>query len=991
MECRVLGPVEILVGGAPVPLGGAKPRALLAALLLERGRVVPVSRLIDIIWQQDPPDTARAVIQTYVKSLRQSLSKFGCTDVILTRAPGYLVALPDDALDLTRFERRYAEARTADSALATSELLAAALELWRGPALAGLGESLLASEAARLDELWLAATEQRITADLELGRHAQVLPELTALLGRFPTNERLRGAHMIALVRLGRQSEALTSFHEGRQVLVEELGVDPGSELTAIRDALLRGELGQHAAVVPAQLPLVPADFTGRRAEIAALVRESVPRARAWAPSIQILTGKGGSGKSALAARVAAELVEVFPDGQLYADLRGMTDTPAEPGEVLARFLKALGTPVESIPASTEDRIEANRALLARRRVLVLLDDAASESQVRPLLPTGACAALVTTRRQLGGIAGATRTHLDVLDHDDAVELLARIAGRQRVAAETTAAHDIVERCGRMPLAIRIAGARLATRHRWPLQLLANRLADERRRLDELAIADLEVRACFELSYRGLAERDRVALRRLGFLAVPEFAPWVLAWALDTDEQEAEEIVERLVDAHLVDFTRVDELGCVRYKLHELVRIYACERAEREELPSRLADVVAGVLGGWMSIVDLVAADSPPEEIQWRRTPVRRRTVSATTSKLVVASPQAWFDLEQPALVAGVERGAALGLHDLVREVASARLGPSFLGVNRYESRERMNAAALGAARRAGDRLGEAILLTELGHLRFLQDRFAESLRHQTEALGVFRDLGDEQGQAVALAGLGLACREFGRLPESLAHLYQAGVLARRLGDDSGMAYVTRLAGSVRLECGRLTEAWTDLTESLAAYRRTGSRRGEALALRSIGLHHRATGELERSITACDAAAKVFRELGDELMLSYAVRAGAKARFRLGRVDGVRAQLDRCLSVCETMGDRWGQALTLRTLGEFCLATGDLPEAEQALRAAMELWDGMYTPLWRARTLRTLAELHTRRDEHDTAAQLRAEAARVFRAHGAREYEEMAL
>ncbi|MFB9502689.1 BTAD domain-containing putative transcriptional regulator [Saccharothrix mutabilis subsp. capreolus] len=992
VECRLLGPVEVVVDGVAAPLGGAKPRVLLAALLLEHGRVVPTDRLIDVIWPEDPPDTARAVIQTYVKTLRQSLARHGVTDLIVTSPPGYLARVPAGALDLVEFERLLARGRAAGSADDTAAVLRSALALWRGPALAGVGASLLAGEAARLEELRLAATEELVSADLAAGRYEVALPEVTALLRRFPTHEGLRARHMTALHRLGRRSEALASFREARAALAEELGLDPGPELTAAHEAVLRGDpdpsprAGSERTPVPAprppvptQLPLVPADFTGRSREIAALVRELAPRDGSWSPPIRVLSGKGGSGKSALAARVATELAAAFPDGQLHAELRGMTDAPADPAEVLSRFLKALGCAPDAIPETLDERVETYRRLVADRTVLVVLDDAASSRQVLPLVPGGGrCAVLVTSRDRLAGLPGASRVELEVLGDDEAVELLTRIVGPARADAEPQAVADIVERCGRMPLAIRVAGARLTTRQRWPLQLLADRLADERRRLDELSVADLEVRASFRLSYRSLAPDERRTLGRLGFLGVPEFAPWVVAWLLDVDTRAAENVIERLVDAHLVDFSRVDDQGFMRYRLHDLVRIHGREEAESAEPEADLVAAVARVLGGWLSVVDQVAGVSPPEEMQWPRT-----AVPAPVSPLVVTDPQTWFDTEQPAIVVGVERGAALALYDLVRRFAATRLGPSLFGVDRFEARERINAAALEATRRAGDRRGEAMMLTELGQLRYLQDEFPESLRLHTEALAVFRELDDPACEAVVLAGLGTTCREAGRLAEALEHLDAARALVRRLGDRSGMAYVARLSGSVRLERGEPDRAWDDLVEALAAYREVGSLRGEALVLRTIGLYHRAVGAYLDSVAVCAEAAGVFRGLGDRLMESYAVRSLVKAEARLGReVEDPRLQW--CLSVCRSMGDRWGEAATLRTIGEVHLARGRLAEAETALLAAVALWDELRVPLWRARTERDLASVHRARGDLARADELAGRVAEVFRAHGVR-------
>ncbi|WP_432931745.1 BTAD domain-containing putative transcriptional regulator [Microbispora sp. CA-135349] len=463
------------------------------------------------------------------------------------------------------------------------------------------------------------------------------MAELAALVGRHPVNERLRGQYMTAFYRLGRQSDGLATFREGRRILSEELGVDPGPELTGLHHAILRGDPSLPAPpsgetvrlAVPAQLPLAPADFTGRSAETAALVTALTS---GEAPAIQVVAGRAGSGKSALAVHVAHQAAAAFPDGLLYAELRGMSEAPADPGEVLGRFLKALGVRQDALPAATAERAELYRGLLAGRRVLVLLDDAAGEGQVRPLLPGGTGGVLITSRNRLGGLSGVRRTDLDVLEPAEAVELLARIVGTERVAAEEAVARVIVDLCGRLPLAIRIAGARLATRQRWPLRLLADRLTDEPR--------------------------------------------------------------------------SIDALGALRYRMHDLVRIYGRELAEAEEPSDRLTAAVGRVLGGSLALAGRVAADAPSDEIGCMHPAVAAPAIPGERTAQVLAAPHDWFEIEQPALVVGLERAAVLGLQSLVCQFASARLGPSFLGVNRFESRERINGAALAAARQTASTAG---------------------------------------------------------------------------------------------------------------------------------------------------------------------------------------------------------------------------------------------------------------------------------------------
>lgn len=1005
VEFRLLGPVSAHAGDEAVPLGGAKPKALLAALLLEHGRVVATSRLVDILWDEDPPETARALIQTYVSTLRRAFAKHGAGDIIATAAPGYVIRIEPETLDAVLFTRLLADGRDAAAAAdhpRAADLLRRAGALWQGPALSGLDAAELTAEAARLDELRTTALEERIAAEIAAGQWGDLVAELTVLIGRHPTNERLRGQLMTVLYRMGRQAEALACYREAREVLIDQLGVEPGPELNALHHAILRGETEQLATAtqsadqtgpgtvhpVPAQLPPVPADFTGRTAEIEALVAALRPAGSA--PATQVIAGPGGTGKSTLAAAVAHRLAEHFPDGQLYAELRGMSDAPIEPGEVLARFLRALGVDQSQLPEGADERADLYRTLLAQRRMLIVLDDARSEQQVRPLLPGRAgCAVVITSRDRLAGLSGTALTDLRVLEPDEALLLLRRLAGDERVDEDVDAARRIVEYCGNLPLALRIVSARLAGRRALPLKPLADRLADESRRLNHLSAGDVGVRSSIELSYRALDPQTRSTLRRLGWFGVPDFSPWVVSWLVESHLADAEELVEQLVDAHLVEFVGVDRMGGLRYRLHDLIRLYARESAALEEPAQDLADAVARALRGWLALINRTAADSPPAEIRWRR-PFSPHHVEDELTALVIADPWDWFEAEQSALASGVERALALGLYDLVCEFASARNASAFMGANRFEARTRVIEAALTAARRAGKPHDEAVILTELGQLRYDQDRYTEARQHFRAALSLFRDLSDLPGQAAALAGLGIACREPGRFAEGVHFLDQAAALLHDAGDDIGIGYSRRIAGSVRLELGDYDGALADLTESLAAYRRAGSRLGEGHTLRTLGLYHRARDDWAQAEQLCRESAEIFHDLGDELMEAYAVRALAKTRLRQGHHAEALPRLEWALAVSHTMGDRWGQGATLRVLGQLHLAQRRLDLAEACFDAAHDIWQSMDVPVWQARLDRDRALLLEARGDGAAARAVRDRARRVFHDHGAREHRETA-
>ncbi|MFE7836411.1 BTAD domain-containing putative transcriptional regulator [Streptomyces sp. NPDC057474] len=1026
LEFRLLGPVEAWHGDRPLRLGGPKPRALLAVLLLRAGQVVPADALVDVIWGDEPPGTARALVQTYVSALRRALPA-EAAEAIETRPPGYVMRPGVGRVDLAGFETRTAEGRRAaadgDHAEA-ARLLREALELWHGPALGGVGEALR-GEAGRLEEARQAALEERIAAELEAGGHeAELVTELTALVEARPTRERPRGQLMLGLYRLGRQADALAVYAEGRAVLAEELGLDPGPELKRLYEAILRADptllastaataAPQPAAATPRPVSLLPpaiGDFTGREEELAQVVevltgeREAMP--------VVVVSGAAGVGKSALAVQAAHRVAGDYPDGQLYAELHGFSE-PVPPAEVLGRLLRALGA---DPPEDTAERGDLFRSLVAGRRILLVLDDANGEAQIRPLLPGSAtCGVLVTSRARLGGLVGALRTDLDVLDDARGLELLTRVTGPERTPddpRERAAARRIVELCGGLPLALRIAGARLATRRHWTPSVLAERLADEHRRLDELSVGDLEVRAGLGLSYQALDECARRVLRRIATLGSADVAVWTVAALSGTPEDEAEEILERLLDAQLINCPGTDQVGQPRYRLHDLVRVYAAERAEAEDPVGDRTAAVGRALTAGLWLMDRVTEAAPSGAVilrqGFRRAPLKGRgelreqprttgsreatehtsPVGEQTARRALEDPFAWFDAEADTLTNAVERAAAMGLHTLACEAAAALCSSSFAISNRFDAWWRSHDAALAAARRAEDRSGEALLIIGLGQLRYEQDRIAESQEYFRTAERICTELGDVRGRSAALAGLGSACREVGELRDAERALTDAADGFRRVGDDTGVGVACRYGGSVRLELGDQEGAFPLLDESLRAYRRLGSRRGEALALRTLSLVHRSLGAYEEAARVAEQALEILRALRDPHMAAYALRARAKARLRLGHTREAEAELHEILEVCRVHEDRFGEALTLRTLGECALADGRLTDAEGLLAASADLWGVLALPLPRARALRNLSVVRAALGDQAGADALRAEAMEVFNACEARERHE---
>jgi DNA-binding SARP family transcriptional activator/predicted negative regulator of RcsB-dependent stress response len=978
MEFRILGPIEVWDGARRVDLGGPKPRALLAVLLLHANQVVSTDRLIDELWGEAPPPTARNLVQVYVSRSRQALrgrDGSASASALATRPSGYLLRVAAGELDLHCFEGLTAEARqaTVDGDLKrAAECWGAALALWQGPALAGAAsEALQRTAAPRLEQARLVALEERLEVDLRLGRHAELVGELEALVNVHPERERLCRQLMLALYWSGRRAEALAVYRRMRQVLVEELGLEPSPALQELERAILLADPALETALpaaegtrrwsrlppAPCQLPPDIDDFTGREAA-AAQVQRLLESEQATAIVISAIAGKAGVGKTALAVHVAHRLRSRFADGQLYVNLRGAEAQALDPAEVLAGFLRALGIDGTRIPEGLEERTRLYRVRLADRRVLVVLDNAASEAQVRPLMPAShGCAALVTSRASLSGLEAAHPLTLEVLEAAQAVALLAKLAGPGRVAAEPQAAQQIVRLCGLLPLAVRIAGARLAQRPQWRLARLAERLADEHRRLDELMTGDLEVRASLALSYQGRGAEERRLFRLLGLLVAPTFPAWVAAALLDTEPTDAEALLERLVDAQLVEAAGQDQAGQLRYQLHDLLRVYARERLHLEEPALARRVSLERMLGVYLTLAERADAVLEPSGLaRFGSDPGRGQHADHPAVATVEHDPLGWFEAERTSLVAAVQQACDAGLGEPAWRLADT-LASFFDARAHWDDWQHTHTLALAAARRAGDRDAQGRVLGSLGDLHWYRDRLDDAVSCLQQSLAAFRATDNRRGELHCLLALGGIDVRQGRFGDATVRLERSLAGFRELGWRSGEANALYELGEIHHHQGRLEEAIACLGQSLVLMRAVGDRPWEAPILRSLGLAHSTQGRFGEAIGCLEQSLALARASGDAHGEAYVLQGLGEVYRKQGRLDEAAAILEQSLTLARATADRAAEAYALHTVGDVRRQQGRLEEAVGCLERSLAVFRDLGYRRWEARALDSLGLL----------------------------------
>ncbi len=991
IEFGLLGPVEGRLGDAPLDLGPRKQRLVLAALLLAANRTVSTERLVDLTWPDSPPPSARTAIHGRISRLRTVLAvaaRERDEPALVSVGPGYALRIDPGAVDAHRFTALLRKARAARTDGQAADLYDEALRLWRGPALDGVAtEDVRRELCGNLEEARLQAVDEWADAGLRLRRHRDLVEHLTSHLAAHPTRERTAGQLALALYRCGRASDALDVCRRTRQRLHDDLGIDPGPDLAALEVAILRKDTSLAAPdtpatatpgttatadtiVVPAHLPAAPSGFTGRTAEVRRLTEllgdtSTVPFA--------VISGPAGVGKSALAVHCAHAVAGRYDDGQLHLNLRGHDlDEPMPPVDALTRFLRALGMPPTRIPAEADEAVLAYRSLLAGRRVLVVLDNAGSAEQVRPLLPGApGCAVVVTSRDDLRGLAaldGASPLRLDVLTPAESLDLLARMLGADRLAAEPDAAAELARLCDHLPLALRIAGAHLAARPDQPVAEYARELA-EGDRLGGLAIPEdprAAVGTAFDLSYRALAPRTRLLFRRLGLVPGPDLTAAVAATLCGSPLAETAAELARLTAAHLV---REHVPG--RYQCHDLLRLYAAERVAAEEPAAEREAATAGLYTFYLRHLDAAAQVLYPHRI---RLPLPDLPGDPVTFD-GTADALAWLEVELPNLTAAVHHAARGGqprtawlLADVLRGFFSGRgLAAQWLDVAN---------AALTAATDADDATAMAAAHLSFGEAYRSISRYPLAVEHDSAARDLARRAGWAEGESTALGNLGVTVRETGDLRRAEDCFSSALEINVRIGSTRKQALDLLNLGIVHATLGKLASA-AELFERATALGREASSPGTTgMLAQCLGITWRYLGDLARAERQLTAGLTVFREIDESWAQASALESLAGVHADAGRHRQARDMAAEALRLARETGSRRVEAAALNALG---LVQRDPAAALARHTEALEVAAAVGHAHSRIEALIGQAGAHVRLGAHAAAEQVAREALTLAR------------
>jgi DNA-binding SARP family transcriptional activator len=957
LQFGVLGPLQVEAAGdsgAPPVVSAPRLRTFLAVLLWRANQPVPADELADLVWDGAPPAGTREALRALVMRLRRQLGQEAAARVV-TRAPGYAIEVAGDELDARRFETLTRQAgdeiqaeRWADAARAAAD----ALGLWRGTPLADVPSELLRDQwVPVLEQLHVQALACRIEADLHEGRHLQLIPQLRELTARHPLRENFHGQLMRALALSGQRAEALAAYQEARRTLAAELGIDPGPELRRLHEQVLAGDASLMAPAAAAeadeddpvrlepvqpapvlwQLPASVRSFVGRQTEVSRLgdlLRQALcPVGAAGTVVISAIDGMAGVGKTALALHATHQLAGQFPDGQLFIDMHGYTQghEPRPASEALEIFLRALGVPPQRVPAGTDERAAMFRHRLSGTRTMIVLDNVSSEAQIRPLVPASAgCVVLVTSRRRLRALDEAYQLSLDVLPRADALELFLAVAGLGHSKDDPTQA-EIVELCGQLPLAVRIAAALLRHRPVWTAEHLARLLRAQQARISTLSDGERDLGAALDLSYHSLTAAEQLTFRCLGLVPGPDFDAYAAAALTGSGPVAAARLLENLVDHNLV----IQHLPG-RYRLHDLIRLHAHALALRDPAPARQA-----ALGRLMDYYQHTAgcADALISSVP-RLAPAGLVPASAPAVP-DADTGRAWLRAERPNLLAALRYATSHAQHERSVLLTSG-LASLLRDDGPWSEALALHAGAIAAARALSDRAGQASALTQRGIIRNLTGDCPGAIDDLEQALTLYQQLGDPLGQANALTRLAAVRGFVDDCPAAIDDLEQARALYQQLGDPLGQTNALARLGNIRRYTGDYPGAIPDLEQALRLYQQLGDHNGQGGMLIALGNAQRLTGDFAVAARNLEDALRLYGHLDHQLGQANALSELGELRRLSGDYPDAARCLEQSLQIYQDLGNQMGQANAQVWLGSVRQSTGDLAAASQLLEAAME-------------------------------------------------------
>jgi DNA-binding SARP family transcriptional activator len=948
VELRILGPVEVHLDARPVHLTGLQ-RSLLAMLALGGGQVLSGPRLAAGLWEPDLPTAAPARVRMLVSELRKALPG---VELIVTRSPGYRVEPSLLRLDSVAFTATIEQAHAARSRGRLDESAqhyASALDAWRGPALGGAAPGpFVTGQSARLEEARQQAVEDRAEVDLARGNHAEAIDALSELTELRPPRDRSYHLLMLAHYRSGRSGEALRVYQSARERYHEDLGLEPGPALTELHQQILRADPtldtsndgfggasdsdAMFEPIRPAELPPDLGDFSGRDAEVTAIL----DLLEGTTAPVVALHGKPGVGKSALTVHVAHLLRSRFPDGQIYVDLEGAGPRPADPHEVLGRFLNTLGLCGQSIPHNPAARAALYRSVLADQRILLILDNAASATQVRTLLPgTPSCAVIITSRMPLAAPLGARALAVDVLDPIASRRLVETIIGDGRARSEPDEIDRLVALCGRLPLALRVAAGRLAESPHWRIATMVERLTDEHHRLDELRHGGVDIRATLQISYSALSQPAAAGLRLLGALPAGDFARWTAAALFDVSVSDVDPVIDELIRAGLLDYCRHDRTGEARYRLHDLIRSFAVTILGDSGDPVGREHAEQRLFGAWLAASTAAANELPCRPITVLAGPGGAAPVPGYRIEDAIA----WFESERAGLLAIVRRAATRN-SSYAYQIASA--AAKFLELRGdFDDWSVLYRCGLAAAAARGDHSAVAYLRCGLAAVDRYQDRYDEARRGYGQARAHFAEVNDVLGMAIVDAGLAVVLRTIGDVDRASDLWADAIAAFTSAGDELRAAQVRYSAAVAHCDLRNWGPAADLLNQALPVLEAAGDRETECRAWGVLGLTHLRRDELDQAKEYLDRSLRLTDELGLLLDGAYARWVLAEWHAAQGANDRARELVTVSLRMVRASRDRNGEVRMLSTMAKLFAAEQRFSEAlevaEESVRISLSV------------------------------------------------------